>query len=647
MNMKTWMGLFAAAALSLQPIWAQAPPPPEGQAVPAPAPGKPETAVQVNVSPAAAEVVRLAESGLGDEVVASYVTSSQAAFNLTADDIVYLKDVGISEAIISQMMAHDRQIRESGPPPVSSQTPVPAPAPPANEVATPPNAPPPDYVSNPPAEVNYFYSDLAPYGTWLEVDGIGWCWQPRCVVVNRAWQPYCDYGHWVYTDCGWYWQSTYSWGWAPFHYGRWQLAHCGWVWAPDRVWGPAWVTWRVAGDRCGWAPLPPFTVVDVHGGWLFRGAHVSVNFDFGLRPDHFAFVAFHDFGERNVWSHRLPRTEVTRIYNHTTIINNYTVNRNTVVNHGVSFDRVSAESHARIQRASIRDVPADRSPPRGGTDRANVVYRHELPATPRPAPRVVAERVDANRTVVQHTPIVATRTDTRPGAPRYGQGANANVSRGNGDVPRGMRLGNANNRPSSAGPANTPNERGSANTRQGSARDTISSPRNTERGPVTPPVTTDRSAPRSAERAPITPPAADRSVPSRSTPAERDSTPRREATPVPRAAERAPVTPPSVPREYQSTPRSSRAEGERAPAAPSREYQQVPRSPRVYGDQPSRSTGPESRGSSPQYYPKGYQQPSETRSAPRGESRQSSPSYSAPSRSSDDGRSGGKRDRDR
>src|SRR5256885_15056774 len=148
MNTKMWMGLFAAAALSAAPVWGQAPPPPGGQVAEAPPPGKPENAVQVNISPAAAEIVRLAESGLGDEVVSSYVTNSQTAFNLSADDIVYLKDVGISEAVISLMMSHDRQIRESGPPPVTAQTPPPAPVPQPNEVVTPPNAPPPEYVSN-------------------------------------------------------------------------------------------------------------------------------------------------------------------------------------------------------------------------------------------------------------------------------------------------------------------------------------------------------------------------------------------------------------------------------------------------------------------------------------------------------------------
>src|SRR3954470_14573538 len=129
MNKQTWVVLFAAAALSLQPGFGQAPPPPGVEPAQAPPAGKPENAVEVNISPAAAEVVRLAESGLGDEVVSSYVTNAQTPFNLTADDIVYLKDVGISEPVISLMMSHDRQIRESGPPPVTAQTPPPTPAP--------------------------------------------------------------------------------------------------------------------------------------------------------------------------------------------------------------------------------------------------------------------------------------------------------------------------------------------------------------------------------------------------------------------------------------------------------------------------------------------------------------------------------------
>ena len=33
--------------------------------------------------------------------------------------------------------------------------------------------------------VNYFYDTLAPYGTWVEVEGYGRCWRPT-VVVSEA-----------------------------------------------------------------------------------------------------------------------------------------------------------------------------------------------------------------------------------------------------------------------------------------------------------------------------------------------------------------------------------------------------------------------------------------------------------------------------
>src|SRR5580700_10197841 len=77
------------------------------------------------------------------------------------------------------------------------------------------------YSTDAPEDVNYFYSDLSPYGQWVDLAGYGWCWQPTVVAGNSQWQPYSDDGHWIYTDAGWFWQSDYPWGWAPFHYGRW------------------------------------------------------------------------------------------------------------------------------------------------------------------------------------------------------------------------------------------------------------------------------------------------------------------------------------------------------------------------------------------------------------------------------------------
>jgi hypothetical protein len=263
-----------------------------------------------------------------------------------------------------------------------------------------------NYSTDAPEDVNYFYSDLSPYGQWVDLEGYGWCWQPSAVATNPGWQPYCDDGHWVYTDAGWFWQSDYPWGWAPFHYGRW-LRHerCGWVWFPDRVWGPAWVTWRAGGNECGWAPLPLHTVCDANAGFLYNGVRVGANFDFGLPADCFTFVALGDFCAPDLGHHRLARPDVDRIYAHTSIINDYRFANKTVVNRGIPVERITAATHTDLRPVAVRDEPAGG----GGNGTAGVVYRHALPREIGIAVR--AQKVDERHPTIQHGgPAPATAT---------------------------------------------------------------------------------------------------------------------------------------------------------------------------------------------------------------------------------------------
>jgi hypothetical protein len=413
------VGLVVTLAFPLVAGYSQTP----GTQVPG-APGQPQAAVPANLSPGAAEVVRLATSGVGDDVVLAYIQNSQAPFSLSADNVLYLKDLGLSPQVTSAMLNHDSTLRgQPGQyaPVATAPAPAPAAAPPVTAPpATPPPAatPAPVYVANPPPDVTSFYNDLSPYGTWVYLEGYGWCWQPRAVVISPGWRPYCDGGYWVYTDAGWYWQSTYSWGWAPFHYGRWYMhPHSGWVWLPDRVWGPAWVTWRVAGSSCGWAPLPPHAEFDVRLGWRFNGVSVGVGCDFGLGAGAFAFVSFGDFCSHDLHRSCLPPAQVTTVYKQTTIINNYTVVNNTVVHRGIPIERVSAVSHTPVPRANVRDWSAGSAgmPSRGG----NVVYRAQPHAPAQPV-NIVAQRVDARQPVIQHSPMMSTRPAQPSG---YGSGA--------------------------------------------------------------------------------------------------------------------------------------------------------------------------------------------------------------------------------
>src|SRR5262245_24221544 len=112
--MKTlvWIGLLVAAALPLNFTNAQDSVPTAQDAPPMVAT---TTTAPTNISPAVAEVIRLAESGVGDDVVLAYIQNSQTTFDLRADDVLYLRDVGVSSAVITAMLTHDTTLRNQIP----------------------------------------------------------------------------------------------------------------------------------------------------------------------------------------------------------------------------------------------------------------------------------------------------------------------------------------------------------------------------------------------------------------------------------------------------------------------------------------------------------------------------------------------------
>jgi hypothetical protein len=390
------------------------------------------------IAPAASEVLRLAQAGTSDAVLLAFVQNSPAIFNLSADNILYLKDLGLSSQVLAGMLNHDTLLRNRLQALATNQTAYPPPPMPmpAAEAPPPDAGTAPDYVGNPPEDVNWFYSDLAPYGAWALLEGVGWCWQPSIVLIAHDWRPYCDGGHWICTDQGWYWQSEYSWGWAPFHYGRWYLhPRCGWVWQPDRKWGPAWVAWRAFGDYCGWAPLPPTAVFAANAGWRFQGKQVGLDSEFGLRPGQFTFVPLQDFEAKDVSRHRLPETEVAAIYKQTTAVNNYTGHKDTIINRGIPVERIAAAAHRTITKATIRDLPANGAGPgpgsvpvlRGRQEEGAIVYRRPLTAPARPA-NIVAQKVDARHPMIVHRVPAMTWAIARPSTAGQNQNTQTRTS---------------------------------------------------------------------------------------------------------------------------------------------------------------------------------------------------------------------------
>ncbi|MGV3754625.1 MAG: DUF6600 domain-containing protein [Verrucomicrobiota bacterium] len=345
-----------------------------------------------NLSPGLAEIIRLAQAKVGEDVLLAYIARSTVAYNPTTEEIIYLHDLGVSDKVVAEIVKRSPQpaaLMAEQKPVVQEPLNIPAvpaanaPMAPAGPVLTPlvsTNPGPATVVTQPvivqqpviiqqpiviqqaPEEVRYFYTSLAPYGSWVEVDGYGWCWQPTVAVTYTDWRPYHQGGRWLYTDSGWYWQSDYSWGWAPFHYGRWfNHPRRGWCWTPDRVWGPAWVSWRTSSSYCGWAPLPPAARYRHGFGLSYYDRHVGISFEFGLSARDYTFVGHDHFYSHNPYRHCLPTTQVTKVYNQT-VVNNVIVqgNNNTVVINqgGAPVTQISKAARMEVQKVNVMDMPA-------------------------------------------------------------------------------------------------------------------------------------------------------------------------------------------------------------------------------------------------------------------------------------------------
>ena len=286
------------------------------------------------------EVLKLAQTSVSEGVLVDFIGTIRESFSLNADQIIYLTDLGLTGPTLQALLKHAPAGDTTGAPPAVAVAPLSAPATPVPlqpPTATAPQtlaasggpAPAPNQapviVAAPATEVTYntFYDSLSSYGSWVEVPEYGWCWQPSVATVNPSWQPYADNGGWVWSDVGWYWNSYYSWGWAPFHYGRWHRAGFGWCWVPDVDWAPAWVTWRSSNAYCGWAPLPPGARWSVGVGLTWNGRHAASDCAFGLYADSFVYLGWNRFADPRPWHHYVPRNDVPHIYAQTKIINDF------------------------------------------------------------------------------------------------------------------------------------------------------------------------------------------------------------------------------------------------------------------------------------------------------------------------------------
>ncbi len=193
----------------------------------------------------------------------------------------------------------------------------------------------------------YFYSSLAPYGNWIQINGGITVWQPA--RVNSTWQPYTD-GYWIWTNDGWYWESYEPYGYITYHYGRWYYDnYYGWIWVPDNQWAPAWVEWRYDNDYIGWAPLPPYASFSASFG-------INFSLNFFTPYSHWHFVRYRHFCDPYSYRYYIPSRDVYRFYNRTRYRTNYGYSNGRVINRGVDIDYVRKRSGQNIRERMIERV---------------------------------------------------------------------------------------------------------------------------------------------------------------------------------------------------------------------------------------------------------------------------------------------------
>ncbi len=72
------------------------------------------------LSPGAQEIQSLTQAGLDERVILVYVTNFTGIFSLDPDNIIYLRDLGVSDPVINAMILHDRGRISSPRPPTAS-----------------------------------------------------------------------------------------------------------------------------------------------------------------------------------------------------------------------------------------------------------------------------------------------------------------------------------------------------------------------------------------------------------------------------------------------------------------------------------------------------------------------------------------------
>jgi len=266
----------------------------------------------------------------------------------------------------------------------------------------------------------YFYTELAPYGRWIEIDYGVVVWKPT--IMHVSWLPY-RMGRWIWTYDGWYWDSYEPFGYITYHYGRWFYDdYYGWLWYPDYEWAPAWVEWRYSNDYIGWAPLHPYATFSISFGIRFTQVYHTPY-------HHWHFINFKNFCHPYPYNYYVAPNYRYRVYKTTKYRTNYVYHNGRIQNRGVDVNYIRVRSNQEIRQRDIIRVRDKRDLSRKGDEnkiRTLDLKREDLVRND--LKRMEIQR-DNRRTNLDHTKIeVGTKEKSRT---NYGKDRNLNLKKRN------------------------------------------------------------------------------------------------------------------------------------------------------------------------------------------------------------------------
>jgi hypothetical protein len=121
-----------------------------------------------------AQIVRLAQANVGEDTIIAYIKNSGNSYGLNADQIIYLRQQGISDAIITTMLNQPKPAAAIAQPTTPAPQPVALPA--VAPVPTTTIAPTVTYVQSVPATTYYYQPYYYPSYGWYSPVSLSFAW---------------------------------------------------------------------------------------------------------------------------------------------------------------------------------------------------------------------------------------------------------------------------------------------------------------------------------------------------------------------------------------------------------------------------------------------------------------------------------------